>query len=195
MHGESRLSCLAIRTGIRGAIVACLMLLGAGVATAQGSVSPTFGNGELVVIAEGYRPGEHVEVIARAGGTAYQFAPTADAHGCFRLETGLVIPPLSSIEIEAPDEQGGTQVTMAAGAGSLPEPSAGANRPIEGDQEIDRGLSRCAPLRRTTVTTITAPAASVSPPLRHATEQARWHVIRDERLQPSGGEERTQFHG
>ncbi|HZO26623.1 MAG TPA: hypothetical protein VFH48_11620 [Chloroflexota bacterium] len=145
MHGESRPSRLAIQTGIRWAMVACLLLLGAGVATAQGTITPSFGNGELVVIAEGYQPGEHVELNVRVGGTAYRFTVTADAHGDFCLATGLAVVPLSSIEIEARDEQGQTQATMMTGDGGLPAPPTGSDGLIEGEQTVDPSTGSCVP--------------------------------------------------
>ena len=145
MHGGTRTARFGTRIGILYAVVACLTLLGAGEATAQGMVTPSFGDGELVVVAEGYRPGEHVELIVRTGGAAYQFAATADAHGCFRLATGLAVPPLSSIEIEARDEQGQTQATLAAGGGGLPLPPVHTEGPTEDGHALDPDMSSCVP--------------------------------------------------
>ena len=131
----------------RRLLVGCLLgllglLLLSPPALAQGSVTPAFGNGLLTLTGEGYRPGERVEITVRAGGQTHQLSATADGRGRFRLETGISVPPLSAVEIEARDEQGLTQVTMtsapAAGSGSgggmplPPAPATGDSAPATG---------------------------------------------------------------
>jgi len=91
-----------------------------GSAAAQGSVTPSFGSGSLVLLGEAYRPGERVELVVRAAGARHAFAAIADARGRFRYDTGLTPPPLSSLEIEATDEQGLAQATIASVPGGLP---------------------------------------------------------------------------
>jgi hypothetical protein len=98
------------------------MLLASAPAAAQGSVTPSFGDGKLVLIGEGYRRGERVEITIRVGGATHRFTATADGRGRFRLETGLALQPLSSVEIEARDEQGRTQATITTAPGPLPPP-------------------------------------------------------------------------
>ena len=110
--------------------LAMLFLLAAGgTAAAQGSVTPSFGGGTLTLVGEGYRAGERVELTVRAAGASHQFTTTADTRGRFRLDTGLALPPLSSLEIEARDEQGLTQVTITSTPGASPGSEAGAPLP------------------------------------------------------------------
>src|SRR5688572_28794387 len=90
------------------------LLLTAESVVAQGSVSPSFGDGKLNLAGEGYRAGERVAITVRLAGANYQFNATADSRGRFHLETGLQVPPLSKVEIEALDEQGQTQVTTTS---------------------------------------------------------------------------------
>jgi hypothetical protein len=118
------------------ALAALLTLLTTIPASARGSVTPSFGDGRLVLVGEGYRTGERVEITVRAGGRSHQFTATADGQGRFRLDTGLQVPPFSSVEIEARDEQGLTQATITSAPGSPsgsgggmplpPAPSTGA---------------------------------------------------------------------
>lgn len=118
-----------IRGGASCTLAALIMLLVAGPATAQGSVTPSFGDGMLVLDGEGYRPGERVEVTVRAGGASHEFIATPDAWGCFRLDSGLAIAPLGSLEIEARDQQGLTQVTITSAPAALPGPGVGVPPP------------------------------------------------------------------
>ena len=109
--------------------LAVLGLLTAAPAAAQGAVTPSFGGGTLVLEGGGYRPGERVEISVRAAGQTQQFTATADAQGEFLLQTGLAVPPFSSLEIEARDEQGITQATITSAPGSPAGPAAGAPLP------------------------------------------------------------------
>jgi hypothetical protein len=104
------------------------LLLLAGPALAQGSVTPSFGAGQLTILGEGYQAGEQVEITVRAGGQSHQFTASADGSGRFQLATGLSLPPLSAVEIQARDAQGQTQVTKTSvpGAGS----GAGGGMPL-----------------------------------------------------------------
>ena len=112
---------------------------------AQGMVTPSFGDGHLALIGEGYRPGEHVELTVRAGGAIHQFAVTADARGRFRLDTGLPVPPLSSLEIEARDEQEQTQVTITSAPGGLPGLPFGEEESPDGQRAVESDTTSCAP--------------------------------------------------
>ncbi len=123
------MSSFEIRGAASCALAALIMLLVAGPVTAQGSATPSFGDGKLVLDGEGYRPGERVEVTVRAAGASHQFTATPDARGRFHLDTGLTIAPLSSLEIEARDEQGLTQVTITSAPGALPGPGVGVPPP------------------------------------------------------------------
>jgi hypothetical protein len=105
------------------------LILTGGVVAAQGSVTPSFGDGTLVLRGEGYRPGERVEISVRAGGQVQQFTATADARGDFLLRTGLAVPPFSSVQIEARDEQGLTQATITGAPGSPAGSGSGAPLP------------------------------------------------------------------
>ena len=94
------------------------LLLAPGTALAQGAVTPSFDDGQLVLLGEGYRPGERVEIAVGAGSASHQFTTTADRRGHFRLETGLQVPPLSSVQVEARDEQGLIQATITSAPAS-----------------------------------------------------------------------------
>jgi hypothetical protein len=104
---------------------ALLTLLLTHPASAQGSVTPSFGTGKLILVGEGYRSGEPVEITVRSAGINYPFTATADPRGRFRLDTGLMLPPLSGLQIEARDEEGQTQATMTSAPGGLPGAPAG----------------------------------------------------------------------
>ncbi len=114
-----------------------------GTVAAQGSVTPSFGDGALVLDGRGYRPGEQVEITVRTAGAGHHFTATANPRGRFRLQTGLAVPPLSNVEIEARDEQGLIQATMTSapggpsGPGGLtpPPPEPGGDCPIEDSAE------------------------------------------------------------
>ena len=113
---------------------ALLTLLLTHPASAQGSVTPSFGTGKLILMGEGYRSGEQVEITVRSAGVNYAFTATADPRGRFRLDTGLMLPPLSGLQIEARDEQGMTQATMtSAPGGALGAPAGG-----DGTSDVDQ---------------------------------------------------------
>ncbi|HZO27168.1 MAG TPA: hypothetical protein VFH48_14400 [Chloroflexota bacterium] len=134
---------MSLRQIMRGAscaLAALAILLTTGVAGAQGSVTPSYGDGTLTLTGEGYRPGEQVEITVRVAGSTQPFLARADARGRFRLATGLQIAPMSRIEIEARDEQGMTQVTTTSGPGALPGPGSGMPLPAPGG-----GMPRAAP--------------------------------------------------
>jgi hypothetical protein len=119
----------AIKAVLLLGIAGLALLLTVGPVAAQGSVTPSFGDGKLTLVGEGYRAGERVAITVRLAGASYQFNATADRRGRFRLETGLQVPPLSKVEVESRDEQGETQVTMTnSRASSLPpQPLAGCS--------------------------------------------------------------------
>lgn len=121
----------AVRTRVVRASLGALLalVLAAGIAAAQGSVTPSFGDGALVLEGRGYRPGERVEITVRAGGQEHQLAATADARGRFVLLTGLAVPPFSSLQIEARDEQGLTQATITTAPGGPAGPGDGTPLP------------------------------------------------------------------
>lgn len=103
---------------LRFTVLSCTLLVLAlptsvatGSAAGDGAVTPSFESGTLVVIGEGYRPGEQVEIIVRIAGVRYPFTAAADALGSFSLDTTLAAPPMSPVEIQALDEAGTVQVT------------------------------------------------------------------------------------
>ncbi len=106
-----------------------MTLLIAGAAAAQGWMTPSFGNGQLVLVGEGYRPGERVEITVRAAGASHQFTAASDPRGRFRLDTALAVAPFSSVQIEARDEQGLTQATITSAPGAAGGPGVGAPLP------------------------------------------------------------------
>lgn len=114
-----------VKFGASCALVALAILLSAGVVSAQGSVTPSYGDGSLTLDGDGYRPGEQVEITVRVGGAAHSFSTRADARGRFQLATGLQVAPMSRVEIEARDEAGMTQVTTTSGPGAVPGPGGG----------------------------------------------------------------------
>jgi hypothetical protein len=105
------------------------VLLAGGVALAQGTVTPSFGDGLLTLAGEGYRAGEKVEITVRVGDTSYQLTVVADGRGRFRLATGVSVPPLSSVSIEARDEQGQTQAIITSAPATRAPPAGGAGLP------------------------------------------------------------------
>lgn len=119
------------------------MLLATQPSVAQASVTPSFGAGQLTLAGEGYQPGERVELTVRAGGATHPFIATADARRCFRLDTGVAIPPLSSIDIEARDEQGQTQATITSAPGGLPGPPV--EEPTDSQEDVESDATGCAP--------------------------------------------------
>jgi hypothetical protein len=119
------------QVGAGGVVALFMLLLAAGGAVAQGSVTPSYGQGTLTLDGEGYRPGERVEIAVRVGGSTQAFTATADARGRFRLATGLQVAPMGSLEIEARDEQGMTQATITSGPSALPASGGGMPLPVE----------------------------------------------------------------
>ena len=119
------------------------LLLVARPASAQGSVTPSFGAGKLVLVGDGYRSGEQVGITVRAAGVSYPFTATADPRGRLRLDTGLLLPPLSSVQIEARDEQGQTQATITSVPGGLPGAPAGADEPPGIDEDTEPEGTDC----------------------------------------------------
>jgi hypothetical protein len=105
---------------VSSALAVLGLLMTATPALAQGSVTPSFGDGRLTLSGEGYRPGERVEITVRTADASHEFTARADGRGRFRLETGLAVQPLSSVEIEARDERGLTQVSITSAPGSVP---------------------------------------------------------------------------
>ena len=118
-----------IKTGASCALAVLAMLLVTAVAVAQGSVTPSYGDGKLTLTGEGYQPGERVEITVRVGGSSQQFSVRADGRGRFRLETGLQIAPMSRVEVEARDEHGLIQVTTTSGPGTAPASEGGMPLP------------------------------------------------------------------
>jgi hypothetical protein len=123
--------------GVSCALAMLAILLAAGVAAAQGSVTPAYGDGTLTLAGEGYRPGEQIEITVRMAGATQRYSASADARGDFRLATGLQVAPMSRLEIEARDEQGLTQVTTTSGpgvppgsGGGMPLPAPGGGMPV-----------------------------------------------------------------
>lgn len=114
--------------------------------SAQGSVTPSFGDGKLVLVGEGYRSGERVEITVRAGGASHQLAVMADSRGRFRLDTALAIAPLSSLEIEATDERGQTQATTITSApGGLPGSTGDDGAPPVIQDDAGSDPASCTP--------------------------------------------------
>ena len=121
-----------VMPGVSWALAMLAILLAAGVAAAQGSVTPAYGDGTLTLTGEGYRPGEQIEITVRMAGSTQRFSARADARGGFRLATGLQVAPMSRLEIEARDEQGLTQVTTTSGPGVPPGSGGGMPLPAPG---------------------------------------------------------------
>lgn len=130
-------------TLVMGCAVLLLSLLLARPVSAQGSVTPSFGTGTLLLVGEGYRSGEQVEIAVRSAGVSHAFTVTADPRGRFRLDTGLAVPSLSSLEIEARDEQGITQATITSSPGNLPGASSGGAPLPSSDEDAAPEDSDC----------------------------------------------------
>ena len=68
---------------------------------AQGAVTPSFGDGQLTILGEGYRAGERVEIRDRVGGQSHQFAATADGRGlgsALRKRSELALEDLEAVD-------------------------------------------------------------------------------------------------
>jgi len=120
-----------IQIGAGSVLAVLMLLLVAGGAIAQGAVTPSYGQGTLTLDGEGYRPGERIEITVRVDGSTQALTATANARGRFRLATGLQVPPMSRVEIEARDEQGMTQATITSGPGGPAGAGVGMPLPVE----------------------------------------------------------------
>ncbi len=88
--------------------LAIFLLLG-GVARAQetsAEITPSFGDGKLKVLGAGFKPNENVTITVTLDSGTHTFTVTANAQGEFELDTGLDVPPLSSVELDARGDQG-----------------------------------------------------------------------------------------
>jgi hypothetical protein len=137
------LSVRAARATLGALLTLTLM---AGAVAAQGSVTPSFGDGTLMLKGTGYRPGERVEITIRAGGQTHRITANADAYGDFLLRTGLAVPALSGLEIDARDESGLTQASITGAPSS--SSGSGSSLPLPQDlvptgSELDSG-SECS---------------------------------------------------
>ncbi len=115
-------------------LVAALMSLAlftslGGVTHAQdvdASVTPSFGDGKLKIFGEGFKPNENVTVTVKLDSGSHTFTTTANTQGEFELETGLDVPPLSSVELDARGDQGSGSAAITSVPPALPLPQTGA---------------------------------------------------------------------
>ena len=113
-----------------GALTAlALALLVGGVARAQDSsaeITPSFGDGKLKILGAGFKPNENVTITVKLDSGTYTFNVTANAEGKFELDTGLNVPPLSSVELAARGDQGSGSASITSVPPAMPLPQTGA---------------------------------------------------------------------
>ena len=119
----------AIRDALRwhGILAFTLVLIiAASPAAAQDAaeLTPSFGNGRLTIIGAGFKAGEGVAITVTVAGGQQQVTTTADAHGNFRLATGIVVRPGQSLALDARGNQGTTLAVTTAVPGMLPTTGA-----------------------------------------------------------------------
>lgn len=107
--------------------IAIFFLLG-GVTHAQegGSITPSFGDGKLKIQGEGFKANENVTITVKLDSGTHTFNVTANAQGEFELDTGLDVPPLSSVELDARGDQGSGSASITSVPPKLPLPQTGA---------------------------------------------------------------------
>lgn len=106
-----------------------LGLLWSGAALAQDNaveITPSFGDGKLKILGAGFKPNENVTIVVKIDRGTFTFNATANAQGEFQLDTGLEVPPLSSVELEARGDQGSGGASITSVPPALPLPQAGA---------------------------------------------------------------------
>ncbi len=69
-------------------------------------ITPNFGNGKLTVTGMGFKPNEKVTMTVKIDSGTSTFSATANGQGSFELDTGLVVKPGSSVELDARGDQG-----------------------------------------------------------------------------------------
>jgi LPXTG-motif cell wall-anchored protein len=107
-----------------------IVLLFAGVAHAQdvgSSITPSFGDGKLKILGEGFKPNEKVTITVKIDAGTSTFNATADAQGAFELDTGLDLAPGSSVELDARGDQGSGSASITSVPPALPLPQTGAD--------------------------------------------------------------------
>lgn len=111
--------------------IALFSLLG-GIIHAQdndASVTPSFGDGKLKILGEGFKPNENVTLTVTLDSGAHTFNVTANAQGEFELDTELDVPPLSSVELGARGDQGSGSAAITSVPPALPLPQTGVDTP------------------------------------------------------------------
>lgn len=111
--------------------IALFLLLG-GVIHAQdndASVTPSFGDGKLKILGEGFKPNENVTLTVTLDSGTHTFNVTASAQGEFELDTKLDVPPLSSVELDARGDQGSGSASITSVPPALPLPQTGVDTP------------------------------------------------------------------
>lgn len=96
------------------------------------SITPSFGDGKLKILGEGFKPNENVTITVKVDTGTQTFNATADAQGGFELDTGMDVPPLSSVELDARGDQGSGSASITSVPPALPLPQTGAAMPSFG---------------------------------------------------------------
>ncbi len=107
--------------------VAVFLLLG-GVTHAQesASITPSFGDGKLKILGEGFKANENVTITVKLNSGTHTFTVTANAQGEFELDAGLDLAPGSSVELDARGDQGSGGASITSVPPNLPLPQTGA---------------------------------------------------------------------
>ncbi|MDL1894653.1 LPXTG cell wall anchor domain-containing protein [Anaerolineae bacterium CFX7] len=106
---------------------AIFLLLG-GISHAQdgASITPSFGNGKLKLLGEGFKANENVTITVKLDSGTHTFTVTANAQGEFELVTGLDLAPGSSVELDARGDQSSGGASITSVPPNLPLPQTGA---------------------------------------------------------------------
>ncbi|HZQ06833.1 MAG TPA: hypothetical protein VFD70_09655 [Anaerolineae bacterium] len=105
------------------------LLFGGHVARAQeagASITPSFGDGKLKILGEGFKPNENVTITVKVNAGTFTLNATANAQGQFELDTGLSLAPGSSVELDARGDQGSGSASITSVPPALPLPQTGA---------------------------------------------------------------------
>ncbi len=108
-------------------VSAAIFLLLGGITHAQdgASITPSFGDGKLKILGEGFKANEKVTIAVKLDSGSHTFTATADAQGAFELDTGLQVPPLSSVELDARGDQGSGSASITSVPPAVPLPQTG----------------------------------------------------------------------
>ena len=122
--GRSRPLFVALVLGIVAALVLGLGAVGA--QDEESGIVPLFGDGKLRVQGSGFKAGEVVTLTVTTAAGTETFTVTAGDDGKIDVDTGIMLEPGSSVELNAVGDQGTGFAAITAAPGMLPEGEASA---------------------------------------------------------------------